>query len=168
LLVNYNAYLSEDDINADEERFFGRVRYQGTKVSLSLAEVFRRESSPTDAVFTTRVSRFLSNTTPIIIVKASEVFAIEFQSDLQLVNYLRQAYQTADNFNSRSILTLAYTTNVNSIDLLLQGGYWAVTYQDSFAPPDANGFIGRLGARGEITPHPSRDRPCGNQQREVG
>jgi len=153
LLVNYNAYVSTDNINADEERFFGRIRYQGTKVILSLAEIFRRESSPTDAVFTTRVSRFLSDTTPLIIVKASEVFAVELQSDLQLVNYLRQNYDTADNFNSRTILTLAYTTGWNNMDLLVQGGYWGVTYQDSFAPPDASGFIGRIGTRGEVSPN---------------
>lgn len=151
LLVNYNAYMSEDDINADEERFFGRIRYQGTKVTLSLAEVFRRETSPTDVVFTSRVSRFLSNTTPLIVVKATEVFAVELQSDLQLVNYLRSAFDIADNFNSRTLLTLAYTTGWNAVDLLVQGGYWSVTYQDSFAPPDADGFIGRVGVRGELS-----------------
>ncbi len=152
LLVNYNAYVSTDDVSADEERFFGRIRYQGTKTTLSLAEIFRRESSPTDAVFTTRVSRFLSNTTPLIVVKASEVFAVELQSDLMLVNFLRSSYDIADNFNTRTILTLAYTTPWNNLDLLVQGGYWTVTYQDEFAPPDASGFIGRVGVRGEISP----------------
>jgi hypothetical protein len=153
LLVNYNAFASTKNIDADEERFFGRIRYQGTQVTLSLAEIFRRESSPTDATFTTRVSRFLSNTTPLIVFKASEVVAIEFQSDLQYINYLRQNYSIADNFNTRSLLTLAYTTGWNNMDLLVQGGYWQVTYQDQFAPPDAGGFIGRLGARGEVSPN---------------
>jgi hypothetical protein len=152
LLINYNAYASNSDADADEERFFGRLRYQGTKVTLSLAEIFRRESSPTDAVFTTRVSRFLSNTTPLIIVKPSEVFAIEFNSDIQLVNYLRSTYQSADNFNTRTLLTLAYTTGWNNMDLLIQGGYWAINYQDSLGPPNASGFIGRLGIRGELSP----------------
>src|SRR5579859_1579495 len=153
LLVNYNAFASTNNADADEERFFGRLRYQGTQVTLSLAEIFRRESSPTDATFTTRVSRFLSNTTPLIVFKASEVLAFEFQSDLQYINYLRQNYSIADNFNSRTLLTLAYTTGWNNMDLLIQGGYWEVTYQDQFAPPDAGGFIGRLGVRGEVSPN---------------
>jgi len=153
LLINYNAYASTKDIDADEERFFGRLRYQGTNVTLSLAEVFRRESSPTDATFTTRVSRFLSNTTPFIAVKVSPVFAVEFQSDLMLVNFLRNTYDVNDNFNSRTLLTLAFTTGWNAVELLAQGGYWAVTYQDKLGAPDANGFIGRVGARGEITPN---------------
>lgn len=153
LLLNYNAFASTSSVDADEERFFGRVRYQGTGVTLSLAEIFRRESSPTDAIFTTRVSRFLSDTTPLIVFKISEVFAIEIQSDLQEVRFLREAYDTVDNFNSRTLLTLAYTTGWNNLDLLLQGGYWQVTYQDLFSPPDASGFIGRFGVRGEISPN---------------
>jgi hypothetical protein len=153
LMVNYNAYASTNSADADEERFFGRIRYQGTKVTLSLAEIFRRESSPTDAVFTTRVSRFLSNTTPLVVVKFSEVFAIELQSDLQLVNYLRTNYSIADNFSSRTFATLAYTTGWNQVDLLVQGGYWEVTYQDQLAPPDASGFIGRIGVRGDVSPN---------------
>jgi hypothetical protein len=153
LLVNYNAYVSTDDINADEERFFGRVRYQGASLFLSLAEVFRRETSPTDAVFATRVSRYLSNTTPLIVLKASEVFAIELTSDLQLVNYLRQGFDNGDNFNTRTLLTLAYTTGWNSVDLLVQAGYFGITYSDSTAPPDASGYIGRLGVRGDLSPN---------------
>jgi len=153
LLVNYNAYASTKNIDADEERFFGRLRYQGAQLTLSLAEIARRESSPTDATFTTRVSRFLSNTTPLIVYKASEVLAFEFQSDLQYISYLRQSYSIADNFNSRTLLTLAYTTGWNNMDLLVQGGYWQVTYSDQFAPPDAGGFIGRLGVRGEVSPN---------------
>jgi hypothetical protein len=152
LLINYNLYASNDDINADEERFFGRIRYQGTKLTLSVAEIFRRETSPTDAVFTTRVSRWMSNTTPMVIFKASEVFAFELTSDLQLVNYLRSQYQTIDNFNTRTLLTLAYTTGMNGLDLLLQGGFWGITYQDSSAAPDSDGFIARLGVRGELSP----------------
>lgn len=152
LQVNYNAYVSTDNVSGDEERFFGRIRYQGTNVLLGLSEIFRRESSPTDATFTTRVSRFLSDTTPTVVVHASPVFAVEFQSNLQLVNYLRQNYDTADNFNTRSILSLAYTTGWNAVDLLVQGGYLTITYQDPLAPPDATGFLGRVGIRGEVTP----------------
>ncbi len=152
LMVNYNAFVSTDDVNADEERFFGRIRYQGSNVLLGISEIFRRESSPTDATFTTRVSRFLSNTTPMIVVHASPVFAVEVVSDLQLVNYLRQNFNTSDNFSTRSILTLAYTTGWNAMDLLVQAGYLTITYQDPFAAPDATGFVGRLGVRGELSP----------------
>jgi len=153
LLVNYNAYASTSDANADEERFFGRVRYQGPSITLSLGEIFRRESSPTDAVFSTRVSRFLSDTTPLIVLKATEAVAFELQSDLMLVNYLRQAYNVADNFNTRTILTFAYTTGWNAVDLLVQLGYFGITYSDALAPPDATGYIGRLGIRGDLSPN---------------
>jgi hypothetical protein len=153
LLVNYNAYVSTSDISADEERFFGRVRYQGASVTLALSEIFRRESSPTDAVFATRVSRFFSSTQPLIVVKASEVFAIELQSDIQVINYLRQAFDNGDNFNTRTLLTLAYTTGWNGVDLLVQGGYFGITYSESTAPPDAAGYIGRLGIRGDLSPN---------------
>jgi hypothetical protein len=151
LLVNYNAYVSTSDADADEERFFGRVRYQGTQVTLALAQIIRRENSPTDAVFVTRVSRFLSDTTPSVVFKFSEVFAVELNSDLQYVDYLRSSFNAGDNFNSRTMLTLAYTTNWNNVDLLVQGGYWGVSYREATAPPDAGGYIGRAGIRGDVS-----------------
>jgi hypothetical protein len=153
LTINYNAYIHESDSDADEERFYGRARYQGSKVTLQLAEIIRRESSPTDATFTTRVSRCLSNTSPLVVVKLTEVFAIELQSDLQFVKYLRQNFDTADNFNSRTILTLAYTTDWNKMELLVQGGYLTIDYHDPFSPPDSTGFLARGGVRGEISPN---------------
>ena len=49
-------------------------------------------------------------------------------------------------FESGAVIrsALAYTTGWNNIDLLVQGGYLTITYQDQFAPPDASGFLGRL------------------------
>jgi hypothetical protein len=152
VLVNYNAYVSTKNVNADEERFFGRARYQGTQFLISLAEIARREVSPTDAVFTTRVPRFLSNTTPLVVFKATEVLAIEVTTDLMYLDYLRTAFSAADNFNSRSIFTVAYTTGWNNIEILGQGGYWEVSYRDPTSPPDAHGYIARTGIRGELTP----------------
>ncbi len=151
LTVNYNLYTKDSDFNADEERFYGRARYQGTNVTLQLAEVARRENSPTDAVFVTRVSRFLSNTTPLVIVHVTQVFAVEVQSDVQFVKFLRQAFDNADNMNTRSLLTLAYTTPWNAVDLLVQGGYLTIDYHGPDTAPDTTGFIGRVGARGEMT-----------------
>ena len=56
------------------------------------------------------------------------------QSDLQVVNYLRQGFDNGDNFNSRTLLTLAYTTGWNAVDLLVQVGYFGITYSESTAP----------------------------------
>jgi hypothetical protein len=151
LTINYNAYTKSSNFNADEERFFGRVRYQGTEISLQLAEVFRHESSPTDAVFVTRVPRTLSNTTPLVAWHVTSAFSVEVQSDLQFVNFLRHEFEDADNFNSRSFLTLAYTTGMNSIDLLVQGGYFTIDYHHPTSPPDATGYVARGGVRGELT-----------------
>jgi hypothetical protein len=151
LTVNYNAYTKNSTFDADEERFFGRARYQGSAITLQVAEVFRHESSPSDAVVVTRVPRTLSDTTPLIIWHAAEVFAVELQSDLQFVNFHRQLFETADNFNSRSLATLAYTTGKNNIDLLLQGGYFTISYHDPSSPPGATGYVARGGIRGELS-----------------
>jgi hypothetical protein len=153
LTVNYNAYVHNDDASTDEERFFGRIRYQGSQITIGLAEIVRRESSPTDVVFTTRVQRFLSNTTPLIVYQLSSVVALEAQSDLQIVRYLRKAFQTADNFNTRSSLTGAYKTGWNDLDALLQVGYFSINYRLNTAPPDATGYFARTGVRGEISPN---------------
>jgi hypothetical protein len=151
LIVNYNAYSKDSSFNADEERFFGRARYQGTSITLQLAEVARRENSPTDAVFVNRVSRFLSDTTPLVAVHLSQVFAVEVQSDVQYVKFLRHEFDTADNLNTRTFLTLAYTTDWNAVDLLVQGGYFTIDYHNPSAPPDATGYIARAGLRGQIS-----------------
>jgi hypothetical protein len=153
LTINYNAYVHNSDASTDEERFFGRLRYQGSKITLQLAEIVRRESSPTDVIFTTRVQRFLSNTTPLVVYKITEVVALELTSDLQLVRYLRQAFETGDNFNSRTSLTGAYTTGWNDIDALVQVGYFSINYRLTTASPDATGYFARVGARGEISPN---------------
>jgi hypothetical protein len=152
LLVNYNAYVLTDNVSADEERFFGRVRYQGGELQLSLAEIARREVSPTDAVFTSRVPRFISDTSPFAAWKATDVFSFEVGSTLEVVDYLRSAFSGADNVNTRTTLTAAYTVAPKEVELLVQAGYWQVTYTDPAGPPDADGFIARGGIRGELTP----------------
>jgi hypothetical protein len=153
LTVNYNAYIQNSDASADEERFFGRIRYQGSSLSLQLAEIVRRESSPTDVIFIKRVSRFLSSTTPIIAWKITPVVALEAQSDVQLVRFLRTGFENGDNFNTRSTLTGAYTTGWNDIEALLQLGYTTINYRLNTAAPDAGGFFIRAGARGELSPN---------------
>ena len=151
LSVNYNWYTKDSDFNADEERFFGRVRYSGTRITLQLAQVFRHESSPTDAVVVTRVPRTLSNTTPLVVWHVTPVFAVEVQSDLQFVNFHRQLFDPGDNFNTRTLLTLAYTTGWNNMEIVVQGGYLTIDYHDPLSPPDSTGFVARGGIRGELS-----------------
>jgi hypothetical protein len=153
LTVNYNLYLKATGANADEERFFGRFRYQGSQITLGLAEILRRESSPTDVTFASRVSRLLSNTTPLVALKINEIVAVEVQSDLQLVRYANPIYALADNFNSRSVLTAAYTTGWNDLDALLQFGTLTINYDTPGAPPNVKGYYARIGVRGEICPN---------------
>src|SRR5581483_2382456 len=152
LLVNYNAYVNTPDVSTDEERFFGRMRYDGSVVLLSLAEVFRREVSPTDAVFTTRVPRLISDTSTLLVCKANQTVTFELGTHFEVVHYLRTAFSVSDNFHSRTTLTAAYTLLPKGLDLLFQGGYWQVAYTDPAAPPNADGFIVRGGIRGELTP----------------
>jgi hypothetical protein len=153
LTVNYNASVHTANTDYDEERFFGRARYQGSKISLQIAEILRRESTPTDVVFTSRVSRVVSNTTPFVTWHINEAFSVEAQSDLQYVRYLRQQFDIANNFNTRSSLTGAYKTGWNDLDALLQVGYLTIDYSTAGAPPNASGYFGRVGARGEVSPN---------------
>jgi hypothetical protein len=104
-------------------------------------------------VFTTRVQRLLSNTTPQIIYHVTPAFSLEAQSDVQIVRYLRHTFEDADNFNTRSSLTGAYNTGWNDVDALLQVGYFSINYRSNTASPDASGYFFRGGARGEVSPN---------------
>lgn len=149
LAANYNAYARTPDAGSDEERFFGRVRYQGSRVAFSVAQILRRESSPSDIVFIDRVPRFLSNSTPLLIVHATDVLTFELQSDIQHVRFNRRGFETAENTNARTSLTMAYRTEWNDVEALLQGGHLTIDYRLPTAV-DANGFYARGGLRGDI------------------
>ncbi len=151
LTANYNAYAHHNDSSADEERFFGRARWQGSRVSVSLAQILRRENSPTDVVFVDRVSRVLSNTTPLIVVQANDDLSFELQTDLQFVKFSRREFESANNVNTRTALTVAYNTGWNNLEALIQGGYLTINYSDSLYT-DADGYYGRVGGRGELSP----------------
>ena len=151
LTANYNAYAHHNDSSSDEERFFGRARWQGSRVSVSLAQILRRESSPTDVVFVDRVQRLLSNTTPLIVVEATDDLSFELQTDLQFVKFHRREFESANNTNTRTALTVAYNTGWNNLEALIQAGYLTINYSESIST-DAAGFYGRVGGRGQLTP----------------
>jgi len=152
LMINYNAYADTSDASTDEERFFGRIRGHGATSTLQLTELARRESSPTDAVFAHRAARFVSDTIPEAVFRLSDTLWVEGTSTIEYVTYRNENFQTADNINSRSIGTLAYRTKRTGMDVLVQGGYLTIHYQDFDAPPDAYGWIARVGVRGDAAP----------------
>ena len=152
LTVNYNAYVDTTDANTDEERFFGRVRMQGSTLSMQLSEVARRESSPTDVVFTDRARRFLSDTTPEVIFRLNDDFAMEGVSTIEYVHYQAAEFQPSDNINTHSIGTIAYSMKRNALDALVQVGYITINYTDSNSAPDARGWLMRIGVRGDVAP----------------
>lgn len=152
LLLNYNAYSDNSDSSTDEERVFGRIRYQGPYIRMQLSEVFRRESSPTDAVFTDRVRRIVSDLVPELVMRLNDNLWFEATSTVEFVAFQNENFQTSDNVNSRSMGTMAWTTKRVGMDVLVQGGYLTIHYQDFDAPPDAYGWIGRIGVRGDPAP----------------
>jgi hypothetical protein len=152
LTTNYNAYMDTPDANTDEERFFGRIRMQGSVLGMQLSEVARRESSPTDVVFTDRARRFISDTTPEIIFRLNDDFAMEGLTTIEYVHSPAAEFQPSDNINTRSIGTIAYTMKRNFLDAMMQVGYITIKYSDSDSPPDARGWLMRLGFRGDASP----------------
>lgn len=152
-LVNYNAYSDTTDASTDEERIFGRIRAHGPTASLLLSEIFRRESSPTDAVFTDRARRMVSDTIAEATFRLNDNLWFEAISTIEYVHFQDEEFQTADNINSRSMGTMAWKTKRVGMDVLVQAGYLTIHYQDFDAPPDAYGWIGRLGVRGDAAPN---------------
>ncbi len=151
LQVNYNRYVHEDDASDHEERFFGRGRFQGAAFTGELAVIVRRESDPfTDPEVVERVERIVANAFPRAAVRLSGVLSVEAEANAQFVWFEEDLFESLDNQNVRGALTLVGSA-APWIDLMAQGGYQGIRYEEPGGPPNARGFTARLGARGDLS-----------------
>lgn len=156
LLANYNLYVHEDDASDHEERFYGRARYAGSQVQIEVAEILRRESDPyIDPEVVERVERIVSTTLPRISVAVTDLLTLELNGELQVVKFQEDAFQGADNFSYRAGLMGAYELP-SGIQILADAGGLGIDYMndptddETPGPPDASGYYGRVGFRGEV------------------
>ncbi|MBI2933107.1 MAG: hypothetical protein HYY16_15795 [Planctomycetes bacterium] len=146
LLLNYKAYTSEDDESADEERFFGRARYEGAKFRAEIGEILRRESDPVDVIFVDRVDRIVSGTFPRLSYDVTNTVSAELASEIQFVSFDDDAFSAADNVTVRVELGGVYRMWEDT-ELLLQLGLLMIDFDDA-ASVDSQGWYFRGGFRG--------------------
>lgn len=152
LLANYKIYVKEkaDD---DEERFFFRARQTASRWNFEISEIFQNVSDPGGLLFLNRVSRIVSNTIPKVAFDIGRSWAVEFGSNIQIVRFKDQPFDTAQENNNFSIdVNVIYRTPW-AFDLVANGGYYNINYieqQSNGGTPDAFGYFGRVGFRGNI------------------
>jgi len=152
LTVNYNLYVDEDDASDDEERFFGRARYVGPRLSIELAEVLRKESDPLDATFADRTERLVSNTIPLATFLLTRTLSIEANVNYQVVRFDEDRFEHLDNDSLYFNVAGVYETP-RGLDLLVQVGFFDIDYdQDTATSADTDGFQVSGGLRGEVRP----------------
>jgi hypothetical protein len=164
-LLSYKRYLDQEDESDDEERVYGRVRFAGAHLQLELAQIFRHESDPIDAVFAERAERFVSDTAPRVGVRFNNLYSMEASANVEWVRFLDDPLNDADNVNVRADLSFIYT-GAGGIDFLGQGGVLAIRYRSSDGPPDVDGFYARAGLRGDVMPRLSVEALAGGTRAE--
>jgi hypothetical protein len=151
LLVNYNEYLKNHRSSSDEERFYGRGRYAGSKATVELAEIFRHESTPLNVIFANQSKRIVSDTLPRVAVEWDQASTIEAMADIQSTQFEQREFRGTDNTQSR--VTLMATRELEGgITVLLDGGYQDIRYSSVSATPSASGYFGRAGVHGDLSP----------------
>ena len=155
LTANYKIYDDIEDADGHEERLFFRARMTESDFSVEVAEVLRRESDPSDALFLDRVERFVSDTFARAALDVTPEWAVESTVNFQSVGFEDAPFEdTIDNNNVRVDGAVVGRTPAG-IDVLAQVGYTGIFYradQTAGAPPDASGYYARGGLRGESTP----------------
>ena len=160
LLADYNSFLQNHSVSADEERLYGRIRYTGSEVFAELGEVFRRESSPLDVVFPDRSRRTVSDTLPRIGLDWQKGGTIDASADIQDTQFQQQAFRIMNNLESRILLTVAQEIE-GGMTLLLDGGYQSIHYASVSTVPDVEGYFARAGGHGELLPTVTVDARVG-------
>ncbi len=160
LLADYNSFLQNHAVSADEERFYGRVRYTGSQVSGELGEIFRRESTPLDVVFADRSRRIVSNTLPRVSVDWDKGGTVEAMADIQETQFEQQEFKGVNNLQNRILLMVTRELE-GGITVLVDGGFEDIRYSSVSATPDVAGFLGRAGVHGQLSPTVTFDARAG-------
>jgi hypothetical protein len=157
LLANYKFYVDENDgdsdLSDDEERLYLRARQAASRYSLEIAEILQRVSDPIGVVFVDRAERFVSNTVPRVEFDLNRQWAVEADANYQVVRYDDSDLGRAIENNSARVQGAIVYRTAHGYDLLAQVGWQDISYtaqQTEGAPPDAFGWYGRLGIRGEL------------------
>ncbi len=153
LLANYKRYFddSPDNHSDYEQRFYGRARYLGARMNLELVQLLQNLSDPTDVVFANRIERTVSDTTGRFAWDITRTVAFEAAGHLQVVRFEDKVPSIIENNNLRADGSIVYRVP-NGFDWVFQGGYLLIDYeakQSRGGAPDAEGWYGRLGFRGE-------------------
>ncbi len=160
LEADYKQYVKTRDARNDEERFFGRIGYSGPFFGASVIQFIRDETDPIDAVFASRMERFVTDTIPRVYVDVTPTLALEAEGTIQVVRF-KEDPTLADNRNNENYkgsLTLVWKSQWG-IDFLAQGGGFFINYiakrdanGDPTAPPDVGGWFANGGLRGDLMP----------------
>ena len=149
--LSYKWYRPDSEFSDDEERVYGRIRFVAPGLALELAEIFRHESDPVDAVFADRAPRYVSNTVGRAAWEATKVVGVEANVDFGLVRMEEDEFDRLDNHTLRADLGLLGRLG-SGLDAVAQAGYLLIDYRRSSAAPDTDGVYARGGLRGELNP----------------
>jgi len=147
VLVDYRRYAPQERESGDDERAYGRLRFAGPRVTLEAAEILLHESDPVDVRFPERVDRLVSTTTGHAGVGVTRDLTLEADLLLGVVRFHDRLFDDSDNESLRAGTGAAWRV-AESLEVLAQGGWLLIAYQNPGAP-DARGAFGRLGIRGE-------------------
>ena len=157
VLANYKFYVDENDgesdLSDDEERVYLRARQASNRYNLELVQILQRVSDPIGVVFLDRAERIVSNTIPRVEFDFNREWAFEVDVNYQILRYDDSDIGNAiDNDATRAQGALVYRTS-RGYDLIAQVGWQDIGYaegQEEGAPPDAFGWYGRIGIRGQL------------------
>jgi hypothetical protein len=158
MLLDYKRYVDEDSARDWEQRFFGRVRWLGARMTAGVTTVLQNLSDPTDAVFIERVERVVWDVIPSFTYDITRTVAFEAEADAQLIRFQDSVFRDSENNNYRFIGSFVYRSP-GGFDWLLQGGYIMIDYTEkqsvagipavTSGTPDAEGYLVRGGFRGQ-------------------
>ena len=152
VMATYRQFMQDSSQSRDVEHIFVSGRYAGSAIDLQVAEIFRHESAPIDAVFAERIERNISDTLFTAKVHVMDELSLEWGSTLQVVRFLDEDFEKSDNESIRTDLSAVYRTSAGYA-IVGQGGYHKIHYRyETGAPPDVEGAYYRIGFRGNIYP----------------
>ncbi|HLY10936.1 MAG TPA: hypothetical protein VKW04_16670 [Planctomycetota bacterium] len=153
LLADYKYYVKENP-DDDEERFFIRARQTSSRWNFEISELFLNVSDPSGVLFLNRVKRVVSTTVPKVAVDVARNWSLELNGNIQLVRFQQKVYSDGQENNNFSVDAAAVYHTSYGFDALGVVGYYNINYLLSKlafgGTPDAFGYYGKVGFRGNI------------------
>jgi hypothetical protein len=146
--IDYKAYLDHPELSDDEERFFGRIRYEGARFMAEGVAVFRRESDPLDAVFLERVERWVSDNRLTLAAAISPRVYVEGVFQSKVVVFEERPFEKIDNVENRASLAAGWK-GLQGMELFVDAGLFWIRYLEAGAQPNVQGWFAHAGVRRE-------------------